>query len=135
MAEVKVALRNVAGTEAALGWAGAHTIVVDRPEGKAGGSGLGFNGAELLGLALGGCFANDLRYVAHELGIALDTVEIGVTVTLDGTPLVATDAAMTVACTCADGGDPAAVIAAAEARCTVSHSLQRGVRVTIARAG
>ena len=32
MPTVSVELRNVAGTEAALGWAGAHTIVVHRPE-------------------------------------------------------------------------------------------------------
>jgi organic hydroperoxide reductase OsmC/OhrA len=61
MAEVTVELRNVEGTEAALGWAGAHTIVVDRPDGRAGGRGLGFNGAQLLALTIGGCFCNDLR--------------------------------------------------------------------------
>lgn len=31
-----IELRNVAGTEAAMGWAGGHTVVIDRPEGKAG---------------------------------------------------------------------------------------------------
>ena len=45
MAAVTIELRNVEGTQAAMGWAGAHTVVVDRPEGKAGGMGLGFNGA------------------------------------------------------------------------------------------
>ena len=48
MANVTVELRNLAGTGAAMAWAGNHTIVVDRPEGKAGGLGLGFNGAQLL---------------------------------------------------------------------------------------
>src|SRR5262249_31058219 len=62
MSSVTVELRNVAGTVAPLGWAGAHTIVVDRPEGRAGGRGLGFNGAQLLALSIGGCFCNDLRY-------------------------------------------------------------------------
>jgi len=71
-------LRNVAGTEAAVDWAGGHTIMVDRPEGKAGGSGLGFNGGQLLALAIGGCYCNDLRYVAHELGVEIG--EIAVTV-------------------------------------------------------
>jgi hypothetical protein len=33
-----------------MGWAGGHTIIVDRPEGKAGGMGLGFNGGQLLAL-------------------------------------------------------------------------------------
>ena len=70
MVEVIVELRNVEGTEAAVGWAGGHTIVVDRPEGRSGGKGLGFNGAQLLALAIGGCFCNDLRYVAHEMNVA-----------------------------------------------------------------
>ena len=74
-------MANVPCTEAALGCAGGHTLVVDRPDGKAGGMGLGFNGAKLLGLAIGGCYCNDLRYVAHELGI--DVGEIVVTVRVE----------------------------------------------------
>jgi uncharacterized OsmC-like protein len=66
MKSTTVELRNIEGTEAAAGWAGDHTLVVDRPEGKAGGQGLGFNGGQLLALALGGCFCNDLRYVAAD---------------------------------------------------------------------
>ena len=61
MGSAIVELRNVEGTQAGLGWAGAHRLVADRPQGKAGGLGLGFNGAQLLGLAIGGCFCNDLR--------------------------------------------------------------------------
>jgi hypothetical protein len=53
-ATMNIELRSVDGTEAAMGWAGGHTIVVDRPEGKAGGKGLGFNGGQLLTLAIGG---------------------------------------------------------------------------------
>ena len=49
MASMTVQLRSLPSTEAAVGWAGAHTVVVDRPEGKAGGKGLGFNGGQLLG--------------------------------------------------------------------------------------
>ena len=70
MPTATVELRNIAGTQASMGWAGGHTVVVDRPEGRAGGLGLGFNGAQLLALALGGCFCNDLRYAAAELAIA-----------------------------------------------------------------
>jgi len=44
MASTTVELRNVEGTQAAMGWAGGHTLIVDRPEGRAGGMGLGFNG-------------------------------------------------------------------------------------------
>ena len=59
-----VQLRSIPDTEAAVGWAGSHTVMVDRPQGKAGGKDLGFNGGELLGIAIGGCLCNDLRYVA-----------------------------------------------------------------------
>ena len=37
MVSMTVELRNVEDTQAAMGWAGGHTIIVDRPEGKAGG--------------------------------------------------------------------------------------------------
>ena len=44
MTSMTVHLRSIPDTQAALGWAEGHTIVVDRPDGKAGGMGLGFNG-------------------------------------------------------------------------------------------
>jgi organic hydroperoxide reductase OsmC/OhrA len=106
MASVTVELRNVAGTQATLGWAGAHTIAVDRPEGKAGGRGLGFNGAELLALAIGGCFCNDLRYVAAEMGVVPGKIAVSVTVELEGDPLLTTAATMVVICETTDGADP-----------------------------
>ncbi|KQY13899.1 OsmC family protein [Rhizobium sp. Root482] len=131
MVAVSVELRNVEGTEAAMGWAGGHTIVIDRPEGKAGGAGLGFNGAQLLGLALGGCFCNDLRYVSHEIGVPLGRIAITVTVELGGTPLVATAASMRVECDTLDGSDPRHVIEKAQAVCTVANSLRAGLAVSI----
>ena len=47
MVSMTVELRNIEDTQAAMGWAGGHTIIVDRAEGKAGGMGLGFNGGQL----------------------------------------------------------------------------------------
>ncbi len=131
MASVTVELRNIEGTQAAMGWAGAHTLVVDRPEGRAGGMGLGFNGAQLLALALGGCFCNDLRYVAAEMGVGLGKIAVSVSLELDGTPLVTTAATMAVACEMLDGSSPDALIARAEASCMMSNSLRRSVPVTI----
>ncbi|NGN41242.1 OsmC family peroxiredoxin [Mesorhizobium sp. CGMCC 1.15528] len=131
MASMTVELRNVEGTEAAMGWAGSHTIVVDRPEGKAGGKGLGFNGGQLLALALGGCFCNDLRYAAHELGVRLGSIAVSVTIDLDGSPLLTTAAKLTVSCETLDGTDPQAVIDKARSICMVANSLQKGVPVTI----
>lgn len=131
MVSIAVDLANVPGTEAALGWAGSHTLVADRPAGKAGGMGLGFNGGQLLALAIGGCFANDLRYVAHARGIALGRIAIGVTLDLDGEPLIVTSARMTVTCETIDGSDPRPVIEAAKVDSTVSNSVIRGFPVSI----
>jgi organic hydroperoxide reductase OsmC/OhrA len=131
MVSVSVELRNVEGTAAALGWAGGHTIVVDRPDGKAGGRGLGFNGAQLLTLAIGGCFCNDLRYVADEIGVTLGKIAVQVSVELEGDPIIATAAQMAVHCETLDGSDPRAVIQQAKSSCMVSNSLRQGLPVAI----
>ncbi|HVM86472.1 MAG TPA: OsmC family protein [Candidatus Binatia bacterium] len=131
MTTMTVELRNVPGTEAALGVAGGHTLVVDRPEGMAGGMGLGFNGGQLLALALGGCFCNDLRTVAHEMGVALTTISVSVGIEVEGAPLLTKSATMTVVCETADGADPAPVIARTRAISMVANTLQRGVAVTV----
>lgn len=131
MVQSIVELRNVAGTEAAVGWAGGHTVVVDRPEGKAGGLGLGFNGGQLLALALGGCYCNDLRYVAHDLGIEIGEIAVTVQLELGGAPLVATNAVLSVRCTTLDGSSPQTLIDRAWSICTVANSLSRGVPTTL----
>lgn len=131
MTTMTVHLRSIEGTEAALGWAGAHTMVVDRPEGVAGGKGLGFNGGQLLALAIGGCFCNDLRYVAQEMGIRPVRLEVDLTLTLEGDPLLATSAALAVVVE-APGADVAALIEKASTTSTVSNSIARGVPVTVA---
>ena len=134
MVAVTVELRNVEGTQAAMGWAGPHTIIVDRPEGKAGGQGLGFNGAQLLALALGGCFCNDLRYVAEEMGVLLGRIAVSVALELEGSPLLAKSAKMTVLCEKQDGDGAERVIERAKEVCMVANSLGRGVAVSIEHA-
>jgi organic hydroperoxide reductase OsmC/OhrA len=113
-----------------MGWAGGHTIVVDRPEGKAGGKGLGFNGGQLLALAIGGCFCNDLRYVAHEMGVRIQALSVLVAVDFDGDPLLAVSSRVEISCALADGKDSREMIARAKATSTVSNSLARGFPVT-----
>lgn len=131
MPAMTVELRNVEGTEAAMGWAGGHTLVVDRPPGKAGGQGLGFNGGELLALAIGGCFCNDLRYAAHSLNVRLGKIAVSVTLDLEGDPLLVKSAAMAAICETRDGSSPQAVIERAMAISTVAHSVQKGFPVAI----
>lgn len=131
MPVVSVSLRNVPGTEAAVGWAGGHCIIADRPDGKAGGMGLGFNGAQLLALAIGGCLCNDLRYIAHRRGAAIGSVAVKVHLTLEGDPLIATGAEVTVQCLMEDGSDPQPLLDEARESSMVGCSLPRGIPVRV----
>ncbi|MBV2359118.1 OsmC family protein [Thalassococcus sp. CAU 1522] len=129
--KVEVKFHNLPGTEAAVGWTGSHTIIADRPEGKAGGRGLGFNGAQLLALALGGCFCNDLRYAAEKLGVEIGEIAVDVMLELAGEPLVATRATMSVLCKSKDGSDALDVVNSARSSCMVGNSLAAGFPVEI----
>ena len=94
----RVTLQTLRSGPTAVGSAGTHTLIVDRPV-EGGGRGLGFNGGQLLYLAIGGCISNDLYREAASQGIALSdaTVEVDgdfpgvgapsapITVTVDGT--------------------------------------------------
>jgi organic hydroperoxide reductase OsmC/OhrA len=134
MSTMIVALRNIAGTEAALGWANGHTLVVDRAEGRAGGQGLGFNGGELLALTIGGCFANDLRYTAHAMGLSIGAIALTVAVDIDGDPLLCRSARLQVSVELAGGADPTELVERTEAISMAANSLRRGFPVEVVRA-
>src|SRR5258707_10070583 len=70
MAQTSVRVRTVQDACVAVGWTGHRTLTVDRPE-QAGGMGLGFNGGELLLLAIGGGFCNYLLFEGAERGIVV----------------------------------------------------------------
>lgn len=74
MAQTSVRVRTVQDACVAVGWAGHRTLTVDRPE-QAGGMGLGFNGGELLLLAIGGCYCNDIYREAAKLGMVIKSVQ------------------------------------------------------------
>lgn len=129
MVSMTVEYRPLEGTGASVGRAGSHTLIADRPEGKASGTGLGFNGGQLLALSLGGCFCNDVHYTADELGVAIRTLRVTVTLELDGDPLIASRAHVDVDCELADGGSPADLLRRARKRCTVANTLRAGMQV------
>jgi uncharacterized OsmC-like protein len=82
-----VETRTVAGQVTALGSAGPFTVVIDRPS-EAGGGGKGFNGGELLYLAVAGCVSNDLFREAARFGVELEAVRVTVTGDFAGDPAV-----------------------------------------------
>jgi putative redox protein len=85
----EVEVRNVAHEPAAIGNAGPHTLVVDRPS-DGGGRGIGFNGGQLLYLAIAGCVSNDLFREARADRIELTSVRVLVHGDFDGDPPVST---------------------------------------------
>jgi putative redox protein len=89
-----VETRNVAGQVTALGSAGSFTLVVDRPV-DAGGGGKGFNGGQLLYLAVAGCVSNDLFREAPRFGVELDSVRVTVEGDFLGDPAVSARSATT----------------------------------------
>lgn len=65
-------------------------MVIDRPAG-AGGGGLGFNGGELLYLAVAGCVSNDLFREAQTAGIVLRRVRVRTRGDFSGDPAASTE--------------------------------------------
>ena len=112
------------GTQAGLGRSGPHTLIADRPEGVAGGTGLGFNGADLLAASLGGCFWNDLHHVAHAAGVAVTVAGVDAAVELAGNPPRVVRAQITARLSGAPDATLREIFAAAEAGSTIAASLR-----------
>ena len=129
MAVMSVSLRSITDTQAAIGWSGGHSVVIDRPEGRAGGMGLGFNGGQMIALAIGGCYCNDLRYVAETMGVAIHSIAVEVDIELDGTPALVAGATMRVS---VDADGPVnELLARANADSTVANSIRHGFPISI----
>ena len=131
MGATRIEYRTLPGTRAAVGLAGSHSVIADRPEGKAGGHGLGFNGGELLALAIGGCFCNDMQALAEEMGLIIDDLRVSVEIDFGGQPSRATGARMDIDCKLAGGADPSALIARATALTTIGNSIRAGFPLEI----
>ena len=131
MSTTTVEYRLLPGTRASVGRTGHHSVIADRREGVSGGMGLGFNGGELLALAVGGCFANDLQVIAEQTGLELNDLAITVAIDFASEPRRATDLRMEVECSLSDGSDPRPLIERAKEYTTIGNSLREGVPVAI----
>ena len=81
-----VEIRSLAGSSLAVGSSGPRTVTIDRAK-ETGGLGLGFNGGELLLLAIGGCYSNDVFREADKRGIAVKNVRVTVSAEWAGDPV------------------------------------------------
>lgn len=81
-----VEIRTVSGSSLAVGSSGSKTVTIDRAK-DAGGLGLGFNGGELLLLAIGGCYSNDIFREAAKRGIDIENVQVTVIADWGGEPV------------------------------------------------
>lgn len=128
----QVEFRNVAGEAAAIGSAGPYTLVVDRPHGD-GGRGLGFNGGQLLYLAIGGCVSNDLFREAAIRNIDLTTVSVVVRGDFGGDPAVSEPVSYDVELTGAASPEELEQLAAhVDAIAEIPNSVRRGTEVRLA---
>ena len=134
MGTTRIEYRTLPGTRAAVGRAGAHSVIADRPEGKFGGMGLGFNGGELLALAIGGCFCNDMQAIADEMGLTISDLRVSVDVDFAGEPSRASGARMIVECSLADGSSASELIERAKSATTIGNSLRAGIPTEISAA-
>jgi uncharacterized OsmC-like protein len=129
---VEVETRNVNGQVTALGTAEQFTLVVDRPV-EGGGGGLGFNGGQLLYLAVAGCISNDLFREAQAAGISLSHVRVRVRGDFVGDPAVSTDVQYEVEI---DGDAPAdrlqALVAHVDEIAEIPNTLRQAIHVRLA---
>jgi putative redox protein len=95
MAQTVIEIRTLTDTALAVGSSGPRTVTIDRPK-EAGGLGLGFNGGELLLLAIGGCYSNDVYREAAKQGIKVHSVQVKVTADWGGDPVRAQNVQFTV---------------------------------------
>jgi putative redox protein len=86
----EVEVRSLHGAPTGIGSAPPFTLVVDRPR-EAGGGGLGFNGGELLYLAIAGCVSNDVFREAAAEGVNVERVTVRVRGDFAGDPAVSSD--------------------------------------------
>src|SRR5215211_8653831 len=131
---VEVETRNVGGQVMALGSAGPYTLVIDRPA-EGGGGGLGFNGGQLLYLAVAGCISNDLFRDARAAGIELSRVRVKVSGDFVGEPAVSEEIRYEVEVSGeAPEEDLRTLIDRVDEIAEIPNSLRQGTRVSLVSA-
>lgn len=132
--EFEVRTDSLAGTATSVGWARGHTVVIDRPA-DGGGQDLGFNGGELLHLAVAGCVSNDLYREARAQGIKLTRVAISARGPFSGSPAVSSGVEYSVEVWGeASAATLRALVAHVDSIAEIPSSLRRGTSVRLSDA-
>jgi putative redox protein len=90
MSQMTVHVRSAHEGSFSVGWTGQHSLVIDRGPEDAG-QGMGFNGGQLMLLALGACYTNDVFREADQRGIEVHGVRVVVECDWEGEPPRATN--------------------------------------------
>jgi uncharacterized OsmC-like protein len=88
MREMTVHVRSAHEGTFSVGWSGQHSLVIDRGPGD-GGQGMGFEGGQLMLLALGASYANVVYREAAKRGIEVHGVRVVVECDWEGEPTCA----------------------------------------------
>jgi putative redox protein len=131
MAQCSVLIRTLPDTSVAIGAAGGRTVTIDRAK-ESGGEGLGFNGGELLLLAIGGCYSNDVYREAAKRGIVVHSVSVRVSADWGGNPVRAQNVSFSVKVE-ADASEPdiLELIRHTDRIAEIPNSLRLGTAVTL----
>lgn len=122
------------GVPTAVGSAGPFTVIFDRPA-EAGGGGKGFNGGQLLNLAVAGCVSNDLYREAAKRGLALRRVRVIVESDYVGDPAVSSPIVYRVEVEGdASESELAELVDHVDRIAEIPNSLRRGTDVRLVRA-
>lgn len=131
MSETVVNVRTLHGASAAVGWSGARALAIDRPI-EAGGLGVGYNGGELLLLAVGACYTNDLYREAAKRGLRIRSVSLEVRCKWGGDPVRAQEVTFSPKVEAdAPEAEIAALIEHTDSVAEVHNSLRLGTQVTL----
>ena len=94
MASTSIQVRTISGLQSGTGWAGQQPVVIGRSA-KVGGDDLGYSGGQLLALAVGGCYYNNLYFAADEQNIEIRSVVLDVSINWTEEPIVSSGITIT----------------------------------------
>jgi putative redox protein len=117
-----------------VGWSGKHSLVIDRSPGD-GGQGMGFNGGQLLLLALGACYANDVFREAGKRDLEVLGVRVVVECDWEGSPTTARNVTFSTRVeAAADEDEILELIRHVDEIAEIHNTLRNGIPVELAEA-